>query len=41
LKRREWLLETIICLSRWQSTFRGNGQYKRGNIVFRRKIDPF
>jgi len=41
LKRREmreWHLKTIICLSRWQSTLRGNDQYKGAILCLEGKI---
>ena len=40
LKRREmgeWPLKTIICLSRWQSTLRGNDQYKGATLCLEEK----
>jgi hypothetical protein len=35
---REWPLKTIICLSRWQSTLRGNDQYKGATLYLEEKI---
>jgi hypothetical protein len=35
---RDWSLKTIICLSRWQSTLRGNDQYKGATLCLEGKI---
>jgi hypothetical protein len=35
---REWPLKTIICLSYWQSTLRGNDQYKGAPLCLEGKI---
>jgi hypothetical protein len=35
---RDWPLKTIICWSHWQSTLRGNDQYKGATLCLKGKI---